>query len=273
MHLENGIGGIFSRWSEIMETNKPLVSVIMPAYNAERFLETAVRSVMAQTVTDWELLVLDDGSQDSTLAIAQTLAKEDPRIRVLPNEANMGVAKTRNRGFDLCRGEYVALLDSDDLWHAEKLEKQLDLAERTGAELVYCSYGMVDEYGKKICEDFIVPAKTDFEKSLTKSVISCSTVLLARPLVDRYHFEAGYYHEDLVLWLQILRDGHSACGLPEVLAQYRIMEGTRASNKLNSAICRWKVYRQYLGFSAVKSAGLLWQYAVMGLKKYKRSSN
>jgi teichuronic acid biosynthesis glycosyltransferase TuaG len=131
---------------------------------------------------------------------------------------------------------------------------------------------MVDECGNKICEDFIVPPTTDFERSLTKSVISCSTVLLARPIVEHYRFETAYYHEDLVLWLRILRDGHSAYGLSEVLAQYRIMEGTRASNKLNSAICRWKVYREYLGFSVIKSACLLWQYAVMGLKKYKRSS-
>ena len=106
-----------------METNKPLVSVIMPAYNAERFIEAAVRSVMAQTVTDWELLILDDGSKDNTAAVAAKMASEDDRIRFLPNEANMGVARTRNRGFELCRGRFVALLDSDDIWLPEKLEQ------------------------------------------------------------------------------------------------------------------------------------------------------
>ena len=120
---------------ECSNEKKPQVSVIMPAYNAGRFLEKAIRSVMAQTVTNWELLVLDDGSSDDTLIIAQRLAQADSRIRVLPNECNMGVAKTRNRGLDLCRGEYVALLDSDDVWYPQKLEAQLALMRETGADL------------------------------------------------------------------------------------------------------------------------------------------
>ena len=250
--------------------NAPLVSVIMPAYNAERFLEEAIRSVMSQTVTDWELLVLDDGSKDRTATIAADLAAQDSRIRFLPNEANMGVAKTRNRGFALCRGQYVALLDSDDVWHPDKLEKQLALAEQTGADIVYCSYGIMDEYGRKNCDDFVVPEQVDLKGFLARSVISCSTVLLSRKIVDCYRFITEFYHEDLVLWLQLLRDGYQANGVVEVLAQYRVMQGTRASNKLKSAWNRWQIYRRYLGFSWGKSVVLIVQYACLGIKKYRK---
>lgn len=249
----------------------PAVSVIMPAYNAQRFLEQAVRSVMAQTYPDWELIIIDDCSTDATAAIAGELAREDSRIHVLRNPENLGVALTRNRGLDLCRGSYAALLDSDDVWHPEKLEKQMALARETGADVIYCSYAIVDENGGKKCDDFIVPEATDLEASLTKGVISCSTALLSRNILSKYRFGTEFYHEDLALWLRILRDGHTARGVPEVLADYRVMDGTRASNKLNSAIHRWQIYRKLLGFSVIRSAGLLARYAFLGLKKYKKA--
>ena len=251
------------------ENTNPLVSVIMPAYNAGRFLESAIRSVMAQTYPHWELLVLDDGSQDDTVAIAQRLAAEDHRIRVLPNGQNLGVARTRNRGFALCKGAYAALLDSDDLWRAEKLERQLALAEQTGADIIYCSYELIDEQGRKKCEDFLVPESTDFDAMLIRTVISCSTALLSRQIVDRYRFATDVYHEDLALWLQLLRDGFAARGATEVLASYRVMTGTRASNKLKSALNRWRVFRRYLHLPLSKSAVALVRYGFLGLQKYK----
>lgn len=250
----------------------PAVSVVMPAYNMERFVEQAIRSVMSQTFEDWEMIVVDDCSDDSTYAIVERLAAEDARITLVRNEENQGAAKARNRGLDLCRGSYVALLDSDDVWFPEKLEEQMKLAQDTGAEIIYCSYGIIDECGRKICDDFIVPETTDFESFLTRAVISCSTALLKRSIIDTYRFGTEYYHEDLVFWCRILREGHTACGVPAVLAQYRVMEGTRAANKVRSALFRWRIYRGLLGFSALKSAKLLYRYAILGLKKYRKAS-
>lgn len=249
----------------------PLVSVIMPAYNAERFVEEAVCSVIGQTVLDWELLVLDDCSYDGTCAIVERLAGADNRIRLIRNQQNIGVAKTRNRGMDLCKGQYVAFLDSDDVWHPDKLERQIALMQETGADILYCSYGIMDENGEKRCDDFVVPKSTDFEASLIQSVISCSTALLSRKIVDIYRFDTIYYHEDLALWLRLLRDGYKACGVPEVLANYRVMAGTRAGNKLRVAAYRWEIYRRQLGFSVARSAKLLLQYGLLGLKKYKKT--
>ena len=117
---------------------QPLVSVIMPAYNAEKYIGEAIASVRAQTYENWELLILDDGSADRTAEIAQAYAQQDARIQVLRNPQNMGVARTRNRGFDLAQGEWIALLDSDDRWRAQKLEKQLAVARSSDADIVYC---------------------------------------------------------------------------------------------------------------------------------------
>lgn len=250
----------------------PAVCVIMPAYNAGRFIEEAIRSVMGQTYRNWELLVIDDGSKDDTVDVVKRLCREDGRITLLQNPQNMGVAHTRNRGLDLCDGRYAALLDSDDVWHPEKLEKQLLLAQDTGADVIYCSYGIMDEQGAKQCEDFLVPAQTDFERTLIQGYISCSTALLSPKVARHYRFDDQYYHEDLALWLQILRDGCPARGVTEVLAQYRVMEGTRAANKLRSAAYRWQIYRKMLGYSLPKSGKLLVQYGLLGLKKYKKQA-
>lgn len=253
-----------------MVTEKPLVSIVMPAYNMERYIESAICSVQSQTYKNWELLVIDDGSTDKTCEIVERLAAGDDRIRLIRNEKNVGVARTRNRGFEMAAGCYVALLDSDDLWRPEKLDYQVALAVDTGADIVYCSYGMIGESGKKICDDFIVSAQTDFKESLSRMVISCSTALLSQNVFKKYRFDPEYYHEDLVFWLQILRDGLLARGQTEVLADYRVHDGARAANKFRSAMNRWKVYRTYFNLSVKDSAFFLIKYAFLGVMKYQR---
>lgn len=251
-----------------MEKKTPIVSVIMPAYNAERFVEAAIRSVMAQTITDWELLVLEDGSTDGTALVVQKLAQEDHRIHFLPNVSNMGVARTRNRGLDLCRGRYIALLDSDDIWLPDKLEKQLELAERTGADIVYCSYGIIDENSKPCLRDYLVAECISFESLLKENCIGCSTVLLKRKTIERHRFVEDFYHEDYVLWLQLLREGYKAVGCREILTQWRWLANSRSYNKRRSARKRWLIYRRYLSLPLWKSAWCFAGYTILGLRKY-----
>lgn len=245
-----------------------LVSVLMPAYNAEKYVEIAIRSVMEQTISSWEMVIIDDHSTDETARVIEACAQQDSRIRFYENEKNMGAAWTRNRGLDLCRGRYVALLDSDDVWLPEKLEKQLALAQRENADIVYCSYGIINEHGEKRCNDFIVPEKTDFNTSLVKSVISCSTALLSRTVTDHYRFPQGYYHEDLAMWLQLLSDGMKAVGVQDVLAEYRVRSDSRAANKLSVARKRWYIYRDYLHLPLTKRVWAFVRYAFLGLRKY-----
>lgn len=252
--------------------SRPLVSVIMPAYNTERYIEAAVRSVMAQTVTDWELLVLDDCSVDSTCAIAGRLAAEDPRIRLLRGGQNSGVAAVRNWGLTQCRGAYIAFLDSDDLWHPDKLERQLRLMESTGADLCYSAYAIINGAGERVGQPYLVPGRVDFEALLRENVIGCSTVVLRRQTAGNYRFCTDFYHEDYILWLQLLRDGRKAAGCVEILADWRYIPGSRSFNKLSSAKNRWRIYRKYLGLSIGKSIRCFAGYAAAGLKKYSSKS-
>lgn len=254
-----------------MQKQTPLVSVIMPAYNAEPFIEKSIASVLAQTVRDWELIVLDDHSSDGTAELVTSLAEEDERIRLVRNERNMGTAATRNRGLELSRGLFVALLDSDDVWYPRKLEKQLQRIQSEDAQLCYCAYAMVSEQGEKCCEDFLVRPQVGLEELLSKNDIGCSTVMLNRKAADKYRFDARYYHEDYALWLTMLRDGCKAVGVTEVLTDYLVRDNSRASNKLAGAKRRWQIYRKMMGFSLWRSGYYSAQYAFAGLKKYRKA--
>lgn len=252
------------------EAPAPVVSVIMPAYNAEKFIEEAISSVLAQSVSNWELIVIDDGSQDGTQQIVADFTRKDPRVRLMVNEENMGVAKSRNRGLDVCCGEYVALLDSDDYWQPNMLEKMIACAQSTQADIIYCSYAIVDENRKKICNDFIVPEETSFERSMVRSVITCSTVLLTKKIAKAHRFPTDIYHEDIALWFQLLRDGVVARGVKDVLAEYRQRENSKTANKLTSACRRWVIYRKYLKLPILQCVVLLTKYAYYGVIKFKR---
>ncbi len=254
---------------EIREKS-PLVSVIMPAYNASAFIEEAVMSVVNQTMTNWELFIVDDCSKDDTLKVAKRIAETDPRINVIQNEVNMGVAKTRNRGLDLACGSYVALLDSDDYWYPCFLEKMVAHAVKTHSDIVYCSYQLVDSKNDKVCNDFIVPEATTFDESIVRSVISCSTVLLNFDIYSKYRFPVNMYHEDIALWFELLRDGKIARGVSDVLAAYRQSPNSRSSDKLKSAARRWTIYRKHLKMPLVKSALTMCRYAYYGLNKYRK---
>lgn len=248
----------------------PLVSIIMPAYNAEAYIAQAIDSVVAQTLVDWELLIIDDCSQDKTAVIAREYMQKDSRVHLLQNEKNIGVARTRNRGLELVRGDYVALLDSDDYWKPQMLEKTVAKARETEADIIYCSYEIVDERGQKLCNDFIVPEKTDFENSIVRSVITCSTVLITQKLALENRFPVNMYHEDIAMWFHILKQGGTACGVTNILAAYRQRQGSRSAGKLTSALRRWPIYRKHLGMSVWKSAITMVQYGFYGLKKFKR---
>lgn len=250
------------------ELNLPLVSVVMPLYNAEKFVKKAIDSVLNQTYKNFELIIVDDCSSDGSLEIVKKLANNNEEIKIISNKENSGVSKTRNKGILEANGEYIALLDSDDIWTEEKLEKQVALLLNNEAQIVYCSYGFINENDQPIKKPFIVPEKTNFHKMLTKSVISCSTALIKTDLLKNNLFDEKYYHEDYVLWMTLLSDGAKAIGSKEVLAHYRQVSNSRSSDKKNSALHRWKIYREVLNLSLIKSTMCFIGYIFFGMVKY-----
>lgn len=258
-----------------MDSNKtlPIVSVVMAAYNAQNFVEAAIESVVAQTMTDWEMIIVDDGSKDSTYRRAEAMAAQDSRIRLLRNEVNSGVAITRNTAIDHARGKYIAFIDSDDVWRPQKLERQLEKIRSTGAQLCYSSYSIISADGNKIRSDYLVPEEVCYESLLKENCILCSAMLVDTEQVRRFMFNTDFYHEDYVLSLELLRSGCLAVGCQETLLDWRYLEKSRSFNKFKSARNRWKIYREFLRLPMIKTLYYFTYYTVTGLRKYLRISN
>lgn len=245
-----------------------LVTVVMPVYNAEKFLAKAIESVLCQTYRNVELLVIDDCSTDGSLHIAQSYEAKDRRVCVLQNEKNINVAKTRNYGIQKAQGDFIALLDSDDVWEPQKLELQMELLERENAGIAYCSYDFIDESGKSILKPFLVPKETNFNKMLYGNDIGCSTVLIRADMFKKHLFHPDCYHEDYALWMEMLKDNVKAVGLTEVYVHYRKVTGSRSDNKINAAKERWNIFRKELKLPLWKSVVAFCGYAMNGVIKH-----
>lgn len=246
-----------------------MVTIIMPAYNCEKYLKDAVESVKAQTYKDWKLLIIDDCSTDGTRALAERLATTDERITVLHNETNSGVSKTRNRGVREADMEWIAFLDSDDKWEAGKLERQFDVVKSTpGAKLLFTGSGFMKESGERLDYVLHVPEKIDRKELLKQNLVSCSSVLVKRDLLLKYPMpEKGMMHEDFTVWLRILQEEQFAYGIDEPLLIYRRSEGSKSGNKVKAAKMNWNAYME-VGLGPVKAAYYMCWYIVRGLKKY-----
>lgn len=250
------------------------VTIVMPAYRAERYIGEAVASVLSQTYQAWELLVVDDASPDGSAAAAEKAAAGDPRVRILRLPENSGVAEARMTGVREAKTEWVAFLDSDDAWTAEKLERQTECAAKTGADLVFTGSGFMDEQSVRLSRVLHVPRKISYRELLKQNLISCSSVLVKRELMLRYPMRQkgsrtpGRMHEDFASWLQMLRDGAGAYGIDAPLLIYRVSQGSVSGNKKKAAAMTWRVYRN-IGLSLPECIYYFSCYAVRSLRKWR----
>lgn len=250
-----------------MMQNSPLISVIMPAYNAEKTLAQAVDSVLAQTYQQLELIIVNDCSQDNTLKIAQTYAEQDARVRVLTNEQNAGVSKTRHRAVEAAKGDWIAFLDSDDAWAPDKIEKQVALHKAKNAKLTFTASAFMDLEGNPIDWELHVPESIAYKKLLKQNLISNSSVLVEKACYQKHEAIGDDMHEDFACWLNILKSGVTAYGIDEPLLIYRISPASKSGNKLKAAKMNWKTYRA-TGLNVFTAAYYMVWYTINGLKKY-----
>jgi len=247
---------------------RPLVSVVMPVYNAERFLRQAIDSVLNQTYQNIELIAVDDCSKDNSLQILTEYQENDSRVRVIKQKQNQGVAHARNRGVQLAKGEFIALLDSDDVWEVEKLDKQVLLLSQADADIAYCSLDFIDENGIQIKRPFVVSSKTDYNRMLVKCEFTCSTIMVKAGLLKAHPFRSEYYHEDFLLWMELMKLPIKAVGDQTILMHNRQSSQSRSNNKVMAAKHRWKIYREALGLGFFQSCMVFLGYAVNGVLKY-----
>ncbi len=243
------------------------VSVIMPAFNAGTTIAEAIDSVLSQTFTDWELFIVDDGSSDETPAVALQYAARDPRIHVLQNGKNQGVSRSRMRGIESSDSPWIAFLDSDDLWRADKLEKQFSLLKKhPDAQILFTASAFIAADGTPNPFVLQAPERVSYSELLRGNVMSCSSVLVQKDLICRYPMAGDAMHEDYASWLQILREVPYAYGINEPLLIYRLSENSKSSNRLTSAKMVYRTYR-FLHYGTLQSAAMTFRYAVYSIRK------
>lgn len=239
-----------------------LISIVMPVYNAASYLEETIHTVQAQTCENWELIAVDDCSGDNSFAILAAMAAEDPRIRPVRQPQNGGAARARNTGIAHARGRYLAFLDSDDLWAADKLKKELAFLREKQAAFVFTAYEFGDSEGRGNGKIVHVPAQLTYREALSRTVIFTTTVMFDLNRIDRSLVcMPEVKSEDTATWWKILRAGYTAWGLDENLAVYRRPAKSLSSNKLEAIRRIWNLYRRQEKLSVVRSAYHLFFWA------------
>lgn len=251
------------------DKEEPLISIIMPAYNCEKFIMEAITSVIEQTYKSWELIVIDDGSKDNTVSIIKELSNKDDRIRFYINEENKGVSATRNRGISLANGDWIAFLDSDDMWKKDKLHKQVASLKDKKAEFIFTGSSFINELGSFYQGILEVPDKVAYKNLRTHNVISCSSVLIKKSFFEDIKMENDDMHEDYAVWLRVLKTGTCAYGINEPLLIYRISRSSKSGNKFKTIKMTYKVFR-FIGINPIGSVYFMFRHILGSIKKYKK---
>lgn len=226
---------------------KELVSIIVPVYNVKSYIAATIESVLAQTYTDWELLLIEDGSTDGTKEFVEQYLKEqaDDRIKFHIIPQNIGAAAARNYGMDISKGRFVTYLDSDDLWQPEKLSHQVAFMMEKDAAFSFTGYEFADASGRGTGKVVKVPAEMTYRQALQNTTIFTSTVMFDTEKLSREALHMPLVKsEDTALWWRILKSGVSAYGLQENLVLYRRIGGSLSSNKIEALRRIWNLYRK-----------------------------
>ncbi len=244
----------------------PAVSVITPAFDAATTLEATIASVLAQTRTDWEMLIADDGSTDATAAIAAAWAARDPRIRPLPGPGREGPAAARNRAIRAARGRFIAFLDADDRWRPEKLARQLAFMQAEATPFSFTAYRREDASRPRPRHRPRARRGSTTPTLLKGNVIGCLTAVYDTAHFGKVEMPPLPLRQDYALWLTLLRQGGVARGLDEVLADYRVGAGSLSGSKLRAARGTWAVLRRE-GLPLPRTLWCFGHYALSGLSR------
>lgn len=212
------------------------------------------------------MIIVNDCSKDNGAIIVEEYIKKDKRIKLFNNEKNFGVCSTRNRAVKESKGKYVAFLDSDDLWHKEKLKKQISFMEDNGLSLTYTAYTKMNENGTKRGK-IAVPKKVNYKELLKGNIMGCLTVIAKKEILKENPFKQTK-QEDYILWLELLKKVDFAYGLQESLAFYRVLNNSRSSNKVDLIKFNWKIYREVEKLNLIESIYYFVIYLVRGIKRY-----
>ncbi|APY11008.1 glycosyl transferase [Seonamhaeicola sp. S2-3] len=230
------------------------VSIITPTYNSESFIKQTITSILNQTYTNWELILVDDASTDKTVEIINQFLKTNPQISLLQNSKNRGAAISRNKGIEAAKGDFIAFLDADDLWKPDKLKKQIKFMQDNEADVCFSSYTLINEAGVSLNKTVKALPKLTYNKFLKCNYIGNLTGIYNAKKLGKIYAPNLLKRQDWLMWLKAVKQSNKpALGIKEPLAIYRVRKNSMSSNKLNLVKYNYLVYRKGLGFSVVKS--------------------
>lgn len=242
------------------------VSIIVPVYNAANYIEQTIQSVLAQDYENWELILVENGSTDDSVAKIQ--AFDDERIHLIIMDGNAGAANARNEGMRQATGTYVGYVDADDLWRPDKLSRQIAFMNEKSAAFAFTGYEFGDENANPTGKIVRVPETLSYKQALSNTTIFTSTVLFDTRRIEKDKlYMPNVKSEDSALWFQILRGGVTAYGLDENLVIYRRPANSLSSNKLEAMRRIWNLYRKQEKLNIFYSMYLFIGWAFRAVKR------
>jgi len=228
---------------------KPLVSILIPTFNSEKFISETIHSIQNQTYPNWEAIVVDDCSTDATLALVAELAQNDKRIQYSKLAKNSGTGVARNSALAAAKGNYIAFLDADDLWNPNKLELQMGFMLTNNLPFTFSFYDCIDEEGKSLNRRVEAPLKLSYRQLFFCNYIGNLTAIYEVSYFGKIPISAIRKRQDWMLWLTVLKKIKVAHPVPESLAYYRIRNNSISTSKFDLIKYNFAVYRQFHGFS------------------------
>ena len=247
--------------------NQPLVSIMMPCYNTEKYIAKSIESVIQQTYPNWELIITDGPSSDNTASIVRYYCEHDQRIHLITPSQRRGIADARHNSIQNAKGKYFAFLDSDDIWVKDKLEKQIAFMTNKGYAFTYGNYEIIDADGTPTGKIIRNGGVVDYNKYLRNTIIGCGSVMLDRNRIGQILQPAEDVNDDMALWCSIMRHDIKAYPMDEVLYLYRIRDDGASSQRMKMVKSVWKVYRKQEKLSLPKSVFCFTSYAFNALIK------
>lgn len=230
-----------------------LVSIITPTYNCAKFIGETIESVLSQTYTNWEMIIVDDCSTDNTEEVVNKYSKKDKRIQYYRLENNSGAAIARTKAMELSNGKYMAFLDSDDLWYPNKLEYQIKYMKDNSYGFTCTKYEQIDEYSNSLNKIIGVIPKTSYNRLLLDCPVGNSTVMYDVEKIGKFKVPNIRKRNDDALWLQMLKKEKYIYGIDEILMRYRIRSNSISSNKFKLIGYHWYLYRKIENLSVLRS--------------------
>lgn len=244
-----------------INNSTPLVSIITPLYNAQLFISETILSIQNQTYPHWELIIVDDNSSDNSVALSEKFAREDERIQLVKLKSNKGAAYCRNHATQLAKGDFIAFLDADDLWHPEKLSKQLDFMKTHGCDVSLTNYLLIDEKGDSLKKRVKALSLVSYKKQHSNNYIGNLTGMYNVKQLGKILAPNIRKRQDWAVWLEaIKKSGKPAKGLQEDLAYYRVHNNSMSANKTRLIKYNYSFYKDYLGYSNVVSVYYLLRF-------------